>query len=143
VGADLTLADGRALAVARLLTSSAMTSALGGADRVYGGDRPRPPYPMLRVGAGTTDNRTLTWLLDDGIVLEAWGDLDGQPGAAELRRILYVAIGVLRDLPDEPAVPGWPVISRAAFPTASYVPGPGGQPRYLAAGTLTVHPPNH
>lgn len=141
MGADLTLADGRALAVACLTASAAVTTVLGGPDRVYGGERPRPPYPMLRVGAAFNDNRDLRWLIDDAVVIEAWGDLDGWPGTAELRRVLYVALGALRDLPDRTILAGEPVVTDVRPGGANYVPGALGQSRYLATVALTIHPP--
>jgi hypothetical protein len=100
-----------------------------------------PPFPRLRVldVPGGSD-RQLTWLISTGIQLEAYGDLSGAPGKAALRRALYVALGALRELPDQPAPPEGPVVT-AVLSQASGVwsPEPSGQPRYVASVTVFTH----
>lgn len=118
----------------------AVTAALGGPGRV--GRVNTPPYPRIRLTdtPGGSD-RDVRWLIAPEIQVEVYGDLDGQPGNAALRRICYIALAAMRELPDQPTPPGGPVItyvtsSRAGGP----VPEPSGQPRYVAACQVWAHP---
>lgn len=114
-----------------------MVAALGGAGRV--GARNEPPYPRLRVlDVPGGDDRDLRWLSATQMQIEAWGDMDGSPGKAELRRILYLALGVLTELPEQD---GDPVITAVTSAQAGgWSPDPSGQPRYVAAVRVWAHP---
>ncbi len=117
-----------------------MTAALGGSGRV--GAFNEPPYPRLRVlDTPGGDDRDLKWLIAPEIQLEAYGDLDGSPGKAKLREILYVALGALMELPHQPPADGYPVITGVASSrSGGWIPEPSGQPRYVTAVRLWVHP---
>jgi hypothetical protein len=118
---------------------AAVTAAFGGADRV--GAVNEPPYPRLRVIDTGGDDRDLRWLIAQDIQVEAYGDLDGAPGKAELRRILYVALGALAELPDQPPAVDYPIITSVrSLRGGGWVPEPTGQPRYLAAVRVYAHP---
>jgi hypothetical protein len=85
----------------------------------------------------------MTWLIAPEITLKAFGDFDGTPGKAQLRRVLYTALQALRDLPLIPTSPGQPVITGVRFPgTGGWLPEPTGQPCYVARPQLYMHPPN-
>ncbi|MEW9530760.1 hypothetical protein [Microbispora sp. NPDC049125] len=137
---DLARAHPLARVLAWLSSHPAVTAALGGPGRV--GLYNEPPYPRLRVvdtNAGT--DRDLRWLIAPEIQIEAYGDLDGTPGKAALNFILYTALGALKELPEQAAAPGEPVIthvmsSRGGGP----VPEPTGQQRYVAAVLVYAHP---
>lgn len=119
----------------------AVVDALGGADRV--GPYNRPPYPRLRLVEvpGGGDDRSLQWLISVEVQIEAYGDLDGSPGKEALRRLLYTALGALMELPDVPAPPGAPVVTTVrATRSGGWAPEPSGQPRYIAAVRVYVHP---
>lgn len=137
---DLPRADAVPVVIAHLAGHPAVTAALGAAGRV--GLYNAPPYPCLTVtdtvGGGDGD---LRWLLSPEVEISAWGDLDNGPGKAELRRILYVALGALTELPERAPAVGEPVVTevRSSRP-GGYVPEATGQPRYLAAVRCWVHP---
>lgn len=117
-----------------------MTSALGGPGRV-GADN-EPPYPRLRVldTTGGAD-RDLRWLAAQEIQVDAYGDLSGFPGKGELRRILYVALGALMELPEQPPASGFPVVTAVTSTRAGgWLPEPTGQPRYVALIRVFSHP---
>lgn len=134
-------ADPLPLVISWLTAHPLVSAELGGPGRV--GPYNEPPYPRLRVlDVGGGSDRDLLWLIATGIQLEAYGDLSGAPGKAALRRVLYTALGALRELPDQPAEAGQPVVTavRSATP-GTWSPEPSGQPRYLASVTVYCHPP--
>lgn len=132
------LADPMPRVLSWLSASAELADALGGAGRV--GPRNEPPFPRLRVlDVPGGDDRDGVWLAATRVQVEAYGDLDGSPGKAELRRILYLAIGVLAQLPDQPG--GDPVITAVRSAQAGgWSPEPTGQPRYVASVTVWAHP---
>jgi hypothetical protein len=118
-----------------------VTTILGGSGRVRGVDR--PPYPCLRITnpPGGSDG-SLLWLISPVIQIEALGDPDGTPGNAVLRRALYAATTALRRIPEQPYIPGTPVITNvSAVGAGGSSPLPGDRPRYIAQVRLTMHPP--
>jgi hypothetical protein len=137
--ADLAAADPVPAVIEWLGSHPVVTAALGGAGRV--GFDNAPPYPRLRVTEGTGgDDRDLRWLLAPEVQIEALGDLDGSPGKEALRQALYTALGALAELPDQPSTAG-PVITAVRSSRAGgWVPEASGQPRYLAAVRVHVHP---
>lgn len=136
---DLAAADALPRVVAWLSTHSEVTASLGGSGRVSAVNE--PPYPRLRVLDTGGDDRGLRWLLAQDVQIEAYGDLDGMPGKSELRRILYVALGAVMELPDQPQTVGYPTVTSVRTVQAGgWVPEPSGQPRYLATVRLYVHP---
>jgi hypothetical protein len=141
--ADLAAADGLAAARTWLLSHPDVTAALGGPGRV--GSRNEPPYPrvILSDTPGGSD-RGLRWLLAPEVTVAVIGDLDGSPGKAELRRILYVVLGALLELPDVPQdAPGVPVVTSVdSSAGGGWSPEPTGQPRYISAVRISIHPPH-
>lgn len=139
---DLVDADPVAVARAYLTTHAEVLEALGGPDRISANNE--PPYPhlgMLDTPGGS--DRDLQWLIAPEISLTLWGDMDGSPGKAVLRRTLYVVLQALRDMPDVPTVPGQPVVTHVQSTGAGgWSPEPTGQPRYLARVQMFMHPPN-
>lgn len=104
-----------------------------------------PPYPACRVfatPAGTDpDPRRLT---SPELQVEVWGDPAEPDNLPPLRDALYVVLGALADLPTKDYATGEPVVT-AVRSTASgaSLPDPiTSQPRYLAAVSLTLHPPH-
>lgn len=137
---DLPRADPLPLVVAFLAGHPKVTAALGGPGRV--GLYNQAPYPCLTVtdtvGGG---DRDLRWLLAPELEFAAFGDLDGAPGKATLRRILYVALGAVTELPELEPAPGDPVITDVRSTRGGgYIPEPTGQPRYVAAVRVWTHP---
>lgn len=139
---DLVDADPAAAVIAYLDAQLAVQEALGGTGRISA--RNEPPYPHL----GVTDtpggsDRNMRWLIAPEITLNLWGDLDGSPGKAALRRIFYTILQALRDMPDQPAAPGQPVVTFVQSTGAGgWSPEPTTQPRYLGRVQLFMHPPH-
>lgn len=136
---DLSGADALAAAVAYLGSHPVVLREFG-PGRV--GGTADPPYPRIRLTdtPGGSD-RDLTWLLEPEVAVEVLGDLDGTPGKAELRRLLYVVLGALADMPFAPAAPGRPVVTSVRSAAAGgWSPTPLGQPRYVATLLVGVHP---
>lgn len=138
---DLVDADPVAVVLAYLNSHAAVTEVLGGPDRIS--DRNEPPYPHLGVTdtSGGSD-RDLRWLIAPEITLTLWGDLDGSPSKAALRRIFYRILQALRDMPGVAAEPGQPVVTHVQSTGAGgWSPEPTGQPRYLGRVQVYMHPP--
>jgi hypothetical protein len=139
---DLEDADAVAVVIGYLNSLPAVTEILGGSDRIS--DRNEPPYPHLKVTdtPGGSD-RGMRWLIAQELTLELYGDMDGSPGKADLRRGLVRILTALRDLPDVPAVAGQPVVTSVETTGAfGFVPEPTGQPRYIARRLVYLHPPH-
>ncbi len=140
---DVVDLDAVAVARAHLLGRAGLVQAFGGGDGWVTSDN-EPPYPhvaLLDTPGGT--DRTLDWLVGGEVTVETYGDLDGTPGKAELRRLHTLVLQELRDLPKQPVTdPAAVVITGVTFPGArGYVPLPTGQPRYLSRVVLWGHPP--
>lgn len=135
---DLARADPLPRVISWLSEHPAVIDALGGVGRV--GAFNKPPYPCLRVlDTGGGDDRNLRWLICQEVQLEAFGDLDGSPGKEALRRILYVAMAAVAELPDQ--LGASPVITSVGSGRAGgWVPEPTGQPRYLSTVLVFAHP---
>jgi hypothetical protein len=133
---DLARADPMPRVLSWLSGHPVLADALGGTGRV--GAFNEPPYPRLRITDPGGDDRDLRWLISTEVLIEAYGDLDGSPGKAALRRILYLALGALAELPEQP---GSPVITAVRSSRAGgWVPEPNGQPRYLGSVRVFSHP---
>lgn len=138
---DVVDADPATIVITYLSAHAGLTTELGGEGRISSLNE--PPYAHLQVldTPGGSD-RDLTWLVAPEVTLRAYGDFDGTPGKAKLRRVLYVALQALRDLPGIPAAAGKPVITAVRFPgTGGWTPEPNGQPCYSARPQLFLHPP--
>lgn len=146
---DLAAADPVAVVVARLRRpgDTRVRAELGvGPDDDLGpciGARNVPPYPRLIVSDPPGgSNRGLRWLMSPVVQIEAVGDLDGRPGKAALRRLLFVALQDIKGIPDEATPPGEPVVTEVTSDgSAGDVPLPNGQPRYLSSVNVHLHPP--
>ncbi|MET7335927.1 hypothetical protein [Nonomuraea sp. NPDC005650] len=119
-----------------------MTAELGGPGRVDG--EHEPPYPRLRVAdaPGGTDDLDAE-IVGQRITLEALGTIDGPTiGKAKLRRILYTALRIVRQLPTAPEGTTDKVVVTAVSSAVAggYVPLADGRPRYVATITATAHP---
>lgn len=124
----------------------AVTSALGGTGHVSMNNV--APWPCLRLTDTTAgSDGDLRWFISPAIQLEAYGDMDGTPGKAALRNLLYTALGALMELaeaayPYAGAPAGSPVVTWVASSRAGgWVPLPDGQPRYIGAARIYCHPP--
>ena len=137
---DLSLNDPIPRVLSWLTAHTEVTSALGAAGRI--GASNTPPYPCIRVlDTGGGDDRDLRWLMAPEVQIEVYGDLDGSPGKEALRRILYTALGALTELPYQPHDPAYPTITDVTVSrSGGWVPEPSGQPRYLAAVKIWLHP---
>lgn len=135
---DLAAADPLPRVLAWLSGHPAVIDVLGGTGRV-GGENV-PPYPRLLLTDPDGDDRDLRWLLAPVIQIEALDDLDGSAGKARLRRCLYVALGALKQLPDQEVPPGEPVITEVrGVRGGGWVPLPTGQGRYVASVRVWSH----
>jgi len=104
--------------------------------------RNEAPYPrcVLTDPPGGSD-RGLRWLLAPELTLHMLGDIDGTPGKAELRRMMYVTLEALFELPNFPPAPGAPVVTSVESSGAvGWSPEPTGQPRYIASVRMYMHP---
>jgi hypothetical protein len=127
-----------------LANHPAMIAALGPAGHVA--PKNVAPWPCLTVtdGGGGSDGDLLR-LISPAVQLEAYGDLDGVPGKAALRGLLYTALGALRELADAPwpypgAPLGCPVVTFTASSRAGgWMPLASGQPRYIGAVRIFCH----
>jgi hypothetical protein len=132
--------DAVAAVVAHLANHERVTAALGGEGRVRATNE--PPYPRLRVTPATGSDRDLLWLVAPAVQIEALGDLDGTITPTDLRRILYIALGACKEMPDRLYGYGEPVVTdirsggaggRADLPTGQY--------RWLSTIQVFIHPP--
>lgn len=100
-----------------------------------------PPYPRVRLfETPSGSDGDLRRLISPELQLEFLGDLDGAPGKAELRRIAYLVLGALAELPDQPAPAEGPVITAVTSSRAvAWLPEPTGQPRYIAGVRVWSH----
>ncbi|MFF4777523.1 hypothetical protein ACFY05_32170 [Microtetraspora fusca] len=136
---DLARADPLPRVITWLGAHPLMVAELGGVDRV--GLVNKPPYPRIRITDPPGDDRDLRWLLAPVVQIEAYGDLDGSPGKAQLRWLLYLALGVLKELPEQETPAAGPVITEVeSLLGGSWQPEPNGQPRYLAQVRVYCHP---
>ncbi|MFF4276123.1 hypothetical protein [Streptomyces sp. NPDC001536] len=140
-GTEIADADPVAVVLAWLAAHPKVTEVLGGSGRVSGVRE--APWPHLRVipGAGG-DLRNLEWATEPEVVLEVYGDPSGWPGPATLRRIALVCALAAKELVDQPAEPGRPVVS-SVRPSGVLIDSPlaDGQPRHLFGLLTTIHPP--
>jgi hypothetical protein len=136
--ADVVDADALAVALAHLRADATLAAEFGDGERFT--SRNEPPYPHVRVTdtPGGSD-RALEWLTSPELTIETHGDLDGSPGKATLRRLHYLVLQALRDLPKTEQA--GPVVTAVMFTGGGgYVPEPTGQPRYLSRVQLSIHP---
>jgi hypothetical protein len=143
--ADLVDTDVVALARRFLAAHTRLTEELGGEGRVASLNE--PPYPRIRLSDPPGNDRTLTHLIAPLLQVEVLGDIGVTGQKPMLRRVLYVALQALRDLPEAQALGDWARIEGEPVVTyvestggGGFVPEPTGQPRYLATVRLYVHP---
>ncbi|MFE1289627.1 hypothetical protein [Streptomyces sp. NPDC058751] len=140
-GTDLADVDPVAVVLAWLAKHPQVTAALGGPGRVSGVRE--APWPHLRVIPGVGgDLRDLEWVTEPEVILEVYGDPSGWPGPHALRRIALVCALATKELVDQPAGPGQPVIS-SVRPSGVLIDSPlaDGQPRHIFGLLTTIHPP--
>lgn len=147
---DLSSADPLSACLHALTVNPAITGMLAAwppppgnetAPRVLG--EARPPWPMLQVVAGTAGGTgLLRWTVTGEVLVSAWGPPDRSVGSAALRRLLYMALGVLAELPELPTPAGAPVVAdvRLSVP-AQPIEEADGQLRWLAGLMVVAHPP--
>lgn len=145
--ADLAATDPVPLVTWWLGQHPGVAAALGAAGHIA--MKNEAPWPCLVVtDAGGGSDGDLTRLISPSVQLEAYGDLDGGPGKAALRRLLYSVLGALRELADQPwpytgAPDGCPVVTWVKSSRAGgWSPLPSGQPRYIAAVQVFCHAGN-
>jgi hypothetical protein len=138
-GPSLSLADGLAVAAAWLAAHPDVIAALGGPGRVSG--VVGPLYPCVRITGGPGSDRDLRWVKDDLVTVEVWGDPDGTPGPAALKRVMYRVLEALTELPARPVTPGDAIVTAVVSVNPAQPVPVDGQPRWTAAVLLTVHPP--
>ncbi|MFI6637206.1 hypothetical protein ACIBI7_50695 [Nonomuraea fuscirosea] len=99
-----------------------------------------PPYPRLRVTdvPGGIENYD-TARVKVRIQIEALGEMDGSKAA--LRRLLYLAVGALKELPRADPPPPGPVIgSVGPAQGGGFLPEADKRPRYVAKVTVSCRP---
>lgn len=137
-----TLADADPIAemLGWLAGHAAVVAAFGSAAHLSGLNE--PPYPHVRVAGspGGTDG-DLTWVVSPEVLLETYGDPDGAPGWAELRRLHYVALLAAVQITGR-AHTALTTVVTAVLPASSAAasPTPLGQPRFVSALRVTLHP---
>jgi hypothetical protein len=103
-----------------------------------------PPYPHLVVThAGSTDYAGM-WRTETEVQLEVYASaIDNAPGNAELRRLLYLTIGVLVELPYIATFSAGEVVITDVLPSTggNFVPDITGQGRYMSRVAVSSHPP--
>jgi hypothetical protein len=110
--------------------------------------RNEAPWPCLVLTDTTAgSDGDLLHLTSPEIQLEAYGDLGGLPGKAALRKLLYTALGAMRELADQPwpypdgAPEGCPVVTFVqSSRSGGWLPLASGQPRYIAGVRVFCHP---
>lgn len=137
---DLSTADPIATALAWLQGHASVLAQFGSVTHVSGLNEPLYPHLVVTPSGGGTD-RDGVWLVAPEVQIETWGDPDGSPGRAELRRLHYVAVMALKELPRRAHTTATTVVTAVA-PTSSAVwsPDPLGQPRWLGTFSLSLHP---
>lgn len=138
--ADLSTADPLIEALNWLRTHAGFLATFGGSDHVSG--IAEPPYPHLTLSpASAGSDRALRWDTAPEIQVETYGPPDLTVGRAELRRLHYVALSALVELPRRAHDGSMTVVSRVnAVGAAQWSPLPLGQPRWLSVLELVVHP---
>ncbi|MFI6541519.1 hypothetical protein ACIBHY_54335 [Nonomuraea sp. NPDC050547] len=134
---DLADADPLPVVLGWLEAHPAVLTALG-PDRV--GGYSIPPYPRLRVTdvPGGVENYD-TAEVEVRIQIEALGEMDGSKAA--LRRLLYLALGALKELPRaDPPLPGPVIGSVRSAQGGGFLPEADKRPRYVAWATVRCHP---
>ncbi|MGA4995951.1 hypothetical protein [Nonomuraea bangladeshensis] len=109
-----------------------------GPDRV--GGHSVPPYPRLRVTdvPGGSENFD-TGRVSMRVQVEALGEMGGSKAA--LRRLLYLALGALAELPAADPAPAGPVIgSVGPAQGGGFLPEADKRPRYVATVTVRCRP---
>lgn len=138
----LAAADPVAVLLAWLRGHASVLAEFGDPARISG--RNETPYPRLMVmpSPGGSDG-DLRWILDGEVSLTTYGEFDGTPGQAALRRMHYTALGAAAELPMSRFTAGQPVVSAIRATTAAYwAPEPlTGQPAWRSTLLLTIHPP--
>jgi hypothetical protein len=139
--ADLSTADPVAVVLSWLRQHSRIISEFGGPEYLSGLNE--APYPHVRVapGPGGSD-RGLRWLIAPEVLIEVYGSQAGEPGSAELRRLLYVVLTATKELEARQPAPGEPVVTAvnsANNAISSPLVAPA-QPRWLAAIQVFLHP---
>lgn len=139
----LARADPIPLVMSYLAAHDQVSGALGTPGDASGriGPGNAPPYPRVRLfETPSGSDGDLRRLISPELQVEVLGDLDGAPGKAELRRIAYLVLGALAELPDQPAPPGGPVVTAVLSSRAvAWLPEPTGQPRYLFGVRVYCH----
>ena len=137
--------DPVAIALAELQVAADVLAEFGtqGAAHVSGLNEPAWPHLQVRPSPGGDDGR-LRWTVTGEVALLAWAAPDGRPGAAALRRLLYVAVTHLVRAADRPHVAGRPVVVDAyAVGTARSQPDrASGQSCWAHTVRIVAHPDN-
>jgi hypothetical protein len=138
--ASLADADPLAFILKRIRTDPAVLALLG--DGGVGASN-MPPYPrvVLTDPPGGDFHGEARWLIATAIRIDVLGDIDGRPGRAALKALMYAVIESIREIPYEQSQPGDPVITDVVFAPAGFSPIGAGQPRYVLTATLYSHPP--
>jgi hypothetical protein len=140
----LAAADPVAVAVAWLRTHPLIFTEFGEATHISGTNR--APYPHIRITPTPAgDERGMVWASDHELSLEVYGDPDGTPGQAALRRLYYLAAGALAELPDRTDITPLDVVVARVRPTSAgrFVTDPvTEQQRWSGTFMLTVRPPD-
>uniref|UniRef100_UPI003F4960C5 hypothetical protein n=1 Tax=Streptosporangium sp. CA-235898 TaxID=3240073 RepID=UPI003F4960C5 len=145
---DVTLladADPVPVVLAWWAAHSALTAELGGPGRV--GAYSEEPYPRLRAhevpgGSASGSNGEMLYLVTTCLQVEALGASADSPGVGQLKRINFVALGALAQLPYQPYVSG-PIITGVRFVPGSGGPMPDidGRSRWVSKVMISSHAP--
>lgn len=134
-------ADPVAALLSWLRAHPGVVAAFGDAARVSG--RNEAPYPRLAVqpAAGGSDG-DLRWQVSPELSLATYGDLDGTPGQAALRRLHYIALAAAAELPRSQFGPAEPVVTMVRPSSgARFAPEPlTGQPAWRSTLSVSIHP---
>lgn len=138
----LAAADPVAAVIAWLRGHGEIVAALGGEDRISGLNE--APYPRLQVvpSPGGSD-RDLVWRTEPEVALVTYGSLDGTPGQSALRGLHYLALAVVRQLPNSTFTSTQAVVSTVRPSSAArWAPEPlTRQPAWRSTLIVSIHPP--
>lgn len=137
-----TLADVNPVAevLSWLQSHSGVLAAVGSSAHVTG--LVEPPYPHIQVTPGPGgDYRDFVWDIAPDVVISTWGDVDGTPGQAALRRVHHLVLAACVELPRRVHSTGQTVVSSVVPRSAAAVVGsPLGSRGWTTTLTVICHP---
>lgn len=141
--ADLAAADPIAAMLAWLRQHPRVLAEFGDASRVAGTNEAPYPRVMVSPSAGG-DDRDLIWLLEPEISVVTYGEPDGTPGQAELRRLHYVVLAAATEIVgwSPPPTIGVTSLVRSSSAARWEAEPLTGEPAWRSTLVMRIHPPS-